>query len=83
VYRPDVPARFERVLEKAMSLLPADRFADMGALVAAFAAGETQTGASEIAAVPPRVKSRRRSIALAVGISAAAGLALYAAARWL
>jgi serine/threonine-protein kinase len=83
VYRPDVPAGLERALEKAMSLVPSDRYADMGAFVAAFAAGETQTGASDIGVAPPHVKSRRRPIALIVAISAAAVLALYAATRWL
>jgi serine/threonine-protein kinase len=83
VYRPDVPAGIERVLEKAMSLVPTDRFADMGAFVAAFEAGEIRGRAPETGAASPLAKSRRRSIALVVAILAFVGLALYAAAHWL
>ncbi len=82
LYRPDVPAGLERVLEKAMSLVPADRFADMGAFVAAFAAGEIRAEAPDVAAARPRVKSRRRSIGIVVAILAVVGLTLYAAAQW-
>jgi eukaryotic-like serine/threonine-protein kinase len=83
VYRPDVPAVLERVLEKAMSLVPTDRFADMGAFVAAFEGGEIEARVPETGAVAPLVKSHRKSIALVVAILATAGLALYAAAHWL
>ncbi len=83
VYRPGCAGGFERVLEKAMSLVPTDRFADMGAFVAAFEGGEIGARAPETGAVSPLAKSRRRSMALVVAISASVGLALYAAAHWL
>jgi serine/threonine-protein kinase len=78
VYRPDVPPGLERVVLKAMSLSPADRYADMASFTAAFSAGEDR--ATELG--QPRVRSLRRSIALVAAISAAVGLALYAAAHW-
>jgi serine/threonine-protein kinase len=82
VYRPDVPMRLARALEKAMSIAPADRFPDMNAFVGAFTTGSAGPWAIAIIGEPTRLKSRRSSIALAVAIPAAVGLALYAAAHW-
>jgi len=82
VYRPDVPRGLQRVLEKAMAVAPAERFADMSAFVAAFAAGELGTwspGSGSAVATSTRGGLRRAYDSALAAIARAIGRAT----RWI
>jgi hypothetical protein len=81
VYRPGISQAIERVIQKAMSLAPADRYANMGEFVKAFdaAVATPQTGDASA----PRAGWRRIPLAIATAVAIAI-LAAYGATRvWL
>ncbi len=85
VYRPSVPRGLERVIEKAMSLAPADRYANMGEFVKAFEAAVAEPPGS---VGPERSTShadrRRALLKFAVGVVVLAAVSAYGVTRfWL
>jgi tetratricopeptide (TPR) repeat protein len=82
VYRPGISQAIERVIQKAMSLSPADRYSNMGEFVKAFdvavAAPWQLLGAS---AQPQYIKLRRRAIGIAVAAAVVSSVAVLAAKR--
>jgi tetratricopeptide (TPR) repeat protein len=84
VYRPGISPAIERVIQKAMSLSPADRFATMGEFVKAFdaatdprQAGAAAASATESARAAARGARLRLLVAITAGVALIAALSVY------
>ena len=79
-YRPGVSQAIERVVQKAMSLSPADRYANVGEFVKAFDAVVTEPSGSGGWRPGISRPDRRRSVfAIAAGVVTIAALSIYGA----
>ena len=82
VYRPGISAAIERVIQKAMSLAPADRYANMGEFVKALDAAVATPGQVLGASSPTRyLKLRQRGIGIAAAVVVVAALVVLGTKR--
>ena len=83
VYRPGISQAIERVIQKAMSLSPADRYANMGEFVKAFDAATREPSGSARGRPLSGARGWRSLIATAAGVVILAALGAYGAKRWI